>query len=131
MDPMSTSDSDESVTEKSLVSSMLAHSDQTSLNFWSAAGDARLLIARKNAVEPSQEQGRLDDELDALQLVLGRIRVRRNQLMLVTQLPEDVRLHVPHIIGMSADRASRHFVIRLSLKFSEFSHKVTHHPNAI
>ncbi|EIM82060.1 uncharacterized protein STEHIDRAFT_161412 [Stereum hirsutum FP-91666 SS1] len=101
-------DRDESVVEKTLVSSMLAHSDQTSLNFWSAAGDARLLIARKNAVEPSQEQGRLDDELDALQLVLERIRVRRNQLMLAIQLPEDVIFEVFRILAQSDPPSQRH-----------------------
>lgn len=93
MDPRLSSDADELLVANTLVSSMLAHSDQTSQNFWSAAADTRLLIARaQNDSGSSQEQVRLDDELHALQIALSRIGMRRNQLILVNQLPEDVRL---------------------------------------
>lgn len=93
MDPRPSSDADELLVANTLVSSMLAHSDQMSQNFWSAAADARLLIARtQNVSGSSQEQVRLDDELHALQIALNRIGMRRNQLILVNQLPEDVRL---------------------------------------
>lgn len=93
MDLRLSSDADELLVANTLVSSMLAHSDQTSQNFWSAAADARLLIARaQNDSGSSQEQVRLDDELHALQIALSRIGMRRNQLILANQLPEDVRL---------------------------------------
>lgn len=101
MDPKPASYTDNPVAENPLLSSMLAHSDQTPLNFWTAAVDARLLIARKSVLGGSQEKLLLDDELDALRIALERMRMRRNQLVLANQLSEDVRLLVPQI-GASA-----------------------------
>lgn len=101
MDSESASYTDDPVAENPLLSSMLAHSNRTPLNFWTTAVDARLLIARKNISGGSQEQLILDDELDALQVAFERMRKRRNQLVLANQLLEDVRLQVSQI-GASA-----------------------------
>lgn len=83
-----------------ISSNMLALSSHSPHIFWDAAINARLFAAKQNAIESSQELGRLDDELEALRTATQIMQMRRNELAYVTKLPSDVRL-LPVSISLS------------------------------